>query len=432
MSIKKYLFVQVAAWGYEFSHKHGVEQIGGCPVQPIKPVFPAVTCTAQATFRTATLPAVHGMVGNGSWFDQLQKPLFWEQSSRLVEGRRIWDGYRTAGGKVGLAFIQQSLGEDADLVISPAPIHKHGGGMIMGCYSKPAGVVERMTAVVGRRFRLMDYWGPLSGPRGSEWIADAICALLDSPDAPDLLYTYLPALDYDLQRVGPDHPKSATALRAVQAEIGKLLRVATGKGYEVVCFGDYAIESVTHPPVLPNRALRKAGLFRTRDVAGRAYPDFYQSQAFVVCDHQVGTVYCPDSALVPQVATFLRELPGVEEVMDTTRQRETGVAHPNAGALVVVAEPGSWLAYPWWDSPKEAPDFATHVDIHNKPGFDPCELFFGGWNPFQVSIDTSKVRGSHGRADGDARAAAFLSTTSFDHTSLLELAESVAEKLKRQ
>jgi hypothetical protein len=35
------------------------------------------------------------------------------------------------------------------------------------------------------------------------------------------------------------------------------------------------------------------------------------------------------------------------------------------------------------------------VDIHNKPGFDPCELFFGRV-PWQVSTDPSRIGGTHG------------------------------------
>jgi hypothetical protein len=54
-----------------------------------------------------------------------------------------------------------------------------------------------------------------------------------------------------------------------------------------------------------------------------------------------------------------------------------------------------WFAYPWFDGPDEAPDYASHVDIHNKPGYDPCELYFG-WPPGTVSFDTRKIHGTHG------------------------------------
>ena len=73
-----------------------------------------------------------------------------------------------------------------------------------------------------------------------------------------------------------------------------------------------------------------------------------------------------------------------------------GLDHPNSGELILQAEPGAWFAYPWWLNPKEAPDYATHIDIHNKPGFDPCELFFG-WPPFRISTNTKRVGGTHGR-----------------------------------
>jgi hypothetical protein len=110
-------------------------------------------------------------------------------------------------------------------------------------------------------------------------------------------------------------------------------------------------------------------------------------------------------------------------------QRAAGIAHPNCGDLVLVAEPGVWFAYPWWTTRKSAPDYAGHVDIHNKPGYDPCELFFG-WPPISVSQDTTRIRGSHGR-NGPGRMAAMASTIPFPDPpkSLLELAEKVHQYL---
>ena len=34
------------------------------------------------------------------------------------------------------------------------------------------------------------------------------------------------------------------------------------------------------------------------------------------------------------------------------------------------------------------------MDIHNKPGYDPCELFFGRW--FNTSVEPARIKGSHG------------------------------------
>ena len=90
---------------------------------------------------------------------------------------------------------------------------------------------------------------------------------------------------------------------------------------------------------------------------------------------------------------------------------------------MLVAKPGCWFAYPWWEQGEKAPDYAAHVDIHNKPGYDPCELFFG-WPPFTVSVDTARIKGSHGRPGADRRVA-WLSTLKFERKprSLLDLAQ---------
>jgi hypothetical protein len=56
---------------------------------------------------------------NGLFFKDLRKVLFWEQSAALVEGPRIWDEFRARGGKVGMMFWQQSMGERVDLAVTP-------------------------------------------------------------------------------------------------------------------------------------------------------------------------------------------------------------------------------------------------------------------------------------------------------------------------
>ena len=421
--MKKVLVIQVAGLGYDFAARHGVCEIAGLALRPLRPVFPALTCTAQATLRTGLPPAAHGMVANGFFDAVLRKPHFWEQSSLLVQGPRVWDTFRARGGTVGLAFFQQSLGEDVDQLVSPAPVHTHGGGMIMGCVSKPEGLYARMARTEGGPFRLSRYWGPLASAKSSEWITDAVVGRLSAPDAPDLLFAYLPGLDYDLQRFGPDHAKSAKALAVVRGELERLFAAAQANGYEAAAFGDYAITEVTRGAVFPNRALRDAGLFRVRDVRGMSYPDFYQSRAFALVDHQVALVSCFDAAATPRVAEVLRALDGVAQVLDRSRQAAFGVDHPHAGELLLVAQPGAWFAYPWWQKACEAPDYAGHVDIHNKPGYDPCELFFGR-TPFRTCLDAARIKGTHGLADSGCDTA-FLSTHPFKCGTLMDFAFSL-------
>ena len=156
------------------------------------------------------------------------------------------------------------------------------------------------------------------------------------------------------------------------------------------------MEPVKRGAIFPNRRLREAGLFAHREIRGMAYTDFFTSRAFAVADHQARTSIAATPPRSRRRATALADLPGVAEVLDRAgagrpraRPREQRRSRARGGA-------GAWFAYPWFDK-KEAPDYASHVDIHNKPGYDPCELFFG-WPPGSVCLDTTKIRGSHGNA----------------------------------
>ena len=394
---KKLLVIQVAALGWELLRRHGKAAIAGLKFQPAGGVFPALTCSAQAAFRTAQPAAVHGMIANGLYFRPLHRTMFWEQSASLVEGSRIWDNFRSRGGKVSLLFWQQSLGENADCILSPAPIHKHHGGMIQDCYSQPADLYPRLCRTIGRQFNLMHYWGPLAGAKVGEWIAEATCRVLAVAPQNHLCLTYLPSLDYDLQRHPQDHPKNVKALQRIGQQLEIVCSAARRNEYEIIVFGDYAIvdTAVGDAAVFPNRALRQAGLLATRNVRGMVYSDFHAGKAMAMADHEIAHVYVKDSADIPRVRRVLEALPGVGQVLDRAAQAAAGIGHPNCGEFVLLAEPRRWMAYPWWQEDERGPDYAAHIDIHNKCGYDPCELFFG-WPPGTVSRNTSRVRGSHG------------------------------------
>jgi len=428
------LIVQVAGLGHDFFlRQNGGEAWEGLRFRPAASVFPALTCPVQASFRTASPPSSHGMVFNGVWSRELRRPLFWEQSSALVAGPRIWEdlfgvppsgglekapagtedrlkaGLRTKSKRVGMLFWQQGLGEDVDVLLSPAPIHKHRGGMIEDVYSRPPGLYAELIRRVGKAFKLMSYWGPLASAKSSQWIAAATTELMAMEDlAPDLLFTYLPHLDYTLLRDGPAAKKTPGVFFELIQLLGALRDAARRNGYQMVAFGDYAFADVSRP-IYPNRLLRERGLMATRDVRGRLYPDFHYSRAFTVVDHEIAHVYVRDAADVTIVAEALRGMDGVVEVLTGQAIAAAGIGHPNSGEVVLVAGDGCWFAYPWWTARREQPDYATHVDIHSKPGFDPCELFFGWPPPFAVSTDATRVKGSHGRI-GKGREIAWAAT----------------------
>jgi predicted AlkP superfamily pyrophosphatase or phosphodiesterase len=427
----KTLLIQVAALGHEFLRTHSPSaRMAELQFRSIRSVFPALTCSVQATMRTARPPASHGMVGNGFFSREFGRPFFWEQSASLVQGPRIWDAFRAAGHTVGVLFWQQSLGPQADLILSPAPIHKHHGGMIQDCFSRPAGLYERLCQSIGRPFNLAHYWGPRAGLKSSTWITRATAQVMDDP-APDLLLSYLPHLDYDLQRHGPDSPAATEAIDSLEECLIDLLAAAQRSGYRVLVFGDYAISPVSRP-IHPNRILREAGLFHTRLVKKMNYADLHTSAAFAVVDHQIAHVITHNQPTREQVRELFENTEGVRTVLGSEKKARMDIDHPRAGDLILTADPDAWFAYPWWTGEEKPPDYATHVDIHNKPGYDPGELFWGFW-PLSTSTDQSRIRGSHGLTGLSGTAATWASTFPLpqDPETFIDLAEMLGEMLCR-
>ncbi len=364
-------------------HQRAMTSLAKFTWRPMRPSFPAVTCSVQATLLSGTKPEDHGIVGNG-WFDRdTHEVKFWEQPDSLVQQPRIWDMFPRL--KTAVLFWQHSMFINAEIVITPRPIHAHHK-LIQWCYSKPPGYYEDLQSAIGD-FRLQNYWGPLAGIASSRWIANAAQATWRR-HKPNLMLVYLPHLDYSSQKLGPDQPE---ALREIDAVVGELL-AEFGKEASVIVCSEYSLTAV-NGALYPNRALRQAGLLRVREIAGREYLDFELSDAFAVVDHQIAHIYCKPDAIEAARAVL-------GEVEFTT------IAHPRAGELVAVAPRDKWFAYYWWNDWNKAPDFAHSVDIHRKPGYDPCELWFD-WPRTLRSLHPATgtkpelVRGSHGRVGDD-------------------------------
>ena len=370
--------------------------------KPLRPSFPAVTCSVQATFTTGTPPARHGIVANGFFDRDYLRVNFWEQSDRLVQGRKIWETARAKNRDFtcALLFWQNSIGSSADVVVTPAPIHKHDGGMIPNCYGRPAGLYDKLTGELGP-FDLMSYWGPMASVKSSRWIAAAAREVFEQL-SPTLLMVYLPHLDYPLQKFGPDALSIREEVKQVDQLVAEIRDWAAAGGAELVVLSEYAMTPVSGA-ILPNLLLRRAGLLEVREAGGLEYLDTAASKAFAVVDHQVAHVYARPDAL-GAARGALTAADGLQ-IAGEAEKSKLNVNHPRAGELIAIAKPDRWFAYYWWDDPAKAPDFARTVDIHRKPGYDPCELFI---DPAAraISMDTSLVKGSHGRpADEDGQMA---------------------------
>jgi predicted AlkP superfamily pyrophosphatase or phosphodiesterase len=363
-------------------------------LHPMRPSFPAVTCSMQATLLSGQPPSEHGILANGYFDRDTFEVKFWEQADALVQAPRLWDILKTKRPelKTTVLFWQNSMYIDSDIVITPRPLHLDSG-LVQWCYSKPAGLYEELACEIGR-FKLPSYWGPVAGLASSQWIARA-AQYTWRQHKPNLLLVYLPHLDYSSQKFGPDSPQAQQALREIDAIAGDLLREFCGSAAVIVC-SEYSLTPVSGA-IYPNRILREAGLLRVREIAGKEYLDFELSDAFAMVDHQIAHIFCK-----PQAVGMARDA-----LANTCPFDWVTIHHPRAGELIAVAPPDKWFAYYWWTDWNKAPDFAFFVDIHRKPGYDPCELWFD-WRRtarrFKPSTATNPllVKGSHGRVPANA------------------------------
>lgn len=399
--------------------------------RPIGAVLPAVTCSVQSTYLTGTLPAEHGIVGNGWYFRDLAEVSLWRQSNALVAGEKIWETAKKIDPAFTVAklFWWYNMYSTADIAVTPRPCYPADGRKIPDVYTNPPELRSRLQEQLGK-FPLFHFWGPTADIVSSRWIANC-ASYVEEHHHPTLALVYLPHLDYDLQRLGPNHPDIPAAVAEIDALCGELIAEARRDGRAVVVLSEYGITSVTGTVGI-NRALREAGLLAIRDELGRDMLDAGASAAFAVADHQIAHIYVKHFKDIAAVKTLIESLPGVDRVLDKAGQQAAGLDHANAGELVAISKSDRWFSYAWWLEEMKAPDYARTVDIHRKPGYDPLELFIDptiiapklkialkllkrktGLRTLMdvIPLDESLIKGSHGRAPDDPSMGPILITT---------------------
>lgn len=391
-------------------------------VRPLREVLPAVTCTAQASILTGKSPQEHGIVANGWLFRDTAEVRFWQQSNSLIQAEPIYTTARRVRKERGQSFRVAKLfwwfnqGADVDLSVTPKPYYAADGNKAFGIAGTPDGLTERLEKEVGT-FPFSTFWGPMAGLPCTNWIGQGAASVLKT-DKPDFTLVYLPHLDYDPQRKGPADANMPGLVKELDEACAPILDAAREVGARVWVVSEYGHGEATKP-VLINRVLREAGLLSVRKGPFGEILETFNSRAFGVCDHQIAHVYVKYQEDIPRVLDVLRGVPGVSKVLAGQSRAEIELNHPRSGEIIALSEHDSWFAYPFWLDDAVAPDYARTVDIHRKPGYDPCELFFdpklrapklraaqrllakklGFRTLFDViSLDASIVRGSHGLA----------------------------------
>jgi predicted AlkP superfamily pyrophosphatase or phosphodiesterase len=342
---------------------------------------------------------------------------FWKQSNRLVAGEKIWEGLRQRepGFTCAKMFWWYNMYSSADWSITPRPMYPADGRKIFDIYTHPDSIRTDIKQSSGE-FPFPSFWGPLAGIKSSQWIAES-AKWIERREQPTLNLIYLPHLDYNLQRLGPNDPAIKHDIGQIDAVVGDLIAFFHSRSVQVVLLSEYGITEVNRPVHL-NRVFRDKGWIAVREELGLELLDCGASRAFAVADHQVAHLYVNDRSLLSQVRSVVEQQAGVERVLGAEEQVGSGVNHARSGDLIAVADARSWFTYYYWLDDRRAPDFARCVDIHRKPGYDPLELFVDpsltlpklkiaatllrkklGFRTLMevIPLEASLVKGSHGR-----------------------------------
>ncbi len=363
----------------------------------MEPVFPAVTCTVQASILSGKYPNEHGIICNGLYDRNKREVSFWEQANSLVQAERVWDliKKKTPYSRSAVLFGQHAMYSNADLVVTPRPIHL-ADEMIMWCYSKPPGYYEELKSKFGE-FNLAHYWGPLASHESSDWIVKAALYTLEY-HRPHFMFTYIPHVDYSAQRFGKDSKAAQSDLKKADELVGTIVQKVKDLGVIdetlFIIFSEYPFNDVKGS-VPVNQKLRDESLLAIRNINGKDYLDLEYSTAFAMVDHQIAHIYVK-KGFEDKTRKVLENIDGVERVLNSVEKRELKVDHmERSGDFITISNRDKWFNYNWWYDNEKAPKFARTIDIHRKPGYDPLELYLDS-NSKTISQDTSLIRGSHG------------------------------------
>ncbi|MDB6036715.1 MAG: alkaline phosphatase family protein, partial [Verrucomicrobiales bacterium] len=311
----------------------------------IEPAFPAVTCTAQSNYLTGQLPSAHGVVANGWYHREMAEVQFWKQSNHLVSAPKIWNDLRAEyGSKFTCAklFWWYNMYASVDFSITPRPMYPADGRKVFDIYTHPLWLGEKLKSDLGD-FPFPAFWGPAAGIDSPQFSSDAVSKWIaasarwvEEKHSPTLSLIYLPHLDYNLQRKGPNDPAIARDVCQIDTIVGELLEFFKQRDVEPLILSEYGITPVDRAIHL-NRIFRKKNWIAIKTELGLELLDAGASKVFAVADHQIAHVYVNDLSLIEAVRETLEKVDGVQTVLGSKEKAAAGINHPRAGDLIAIA-----------------------------------------------------------------------------------------------
>ena len=108
-----------------------------------------------------------------------------------------------------------------DYSITPRPMYPADGRKVFDIYTAPFSIRPEIKKDLGE-FPFRNFWGPAAGIASSRWIAES-AKWIEERYQSDLTLIYLPHLDYNLQKLGPNHSGIAEDLSQLDRVVSDLI-----------------------------------------------------------------------------------------------------------------------------------------------------------------------------------------------------------------
>ena len=396
LEMKRICIINIAGLSRRLVSQHSglwVDSIVPAAGGAMRPTLPAVAASVQASMTTGREPGQHGVVAGGVFRRQSKQLSLSERSNTLLSKKRFWHARDLpAPPTVALVFWSNPLAGGGDIVLGASTYACQGETVS----HQPGGLYDRLAETCGA-FDCGSISGPTASWRGAEWIANAAGEIWRS-DRPDLMWVYMPGVDFELVRGGvvDNTASAAEALVAVDQWASQLADAVRADGGDVVVVSDGGYTDVSLA-ACPNLGLRDAGLLAVRETPDGMEVDIEASDAIALVDHQFAHLYCVDEAAADRAADALAGLDGIDAILPRSEVFCSGLGHDRAGERVAVARSDAWFAPRWRKSDEEG---------SNDGG--PATL---GYDPSGVGVEESAVRASRGRNDVSLEDSCFLAAT---------------------
>lgn len=365
----------------------GMQSLGLSP-HPMKPTFPALAPSVQASMTTGRPAGEHGVLGGSVYRREAGQISFCERSNTLLSCKRFWH-HKGLPRSPNVAMVNwaNALAGAAQEVV--------GCYVYQRCREAPAqlplGLYDQLVEVLGPPAGHTDPDAPTASWRASAWLAEAAREVW-TDHHPDLLWVTLPGLDMDLVRHGMDYPAFETLIELDKLAMMLVETVSDSRGTAMVVSDGpmVAVRRVARP----NYLLARAGLVKLCGCPLGPTIDLRGSSAFVLADHQVGRLFATDESIAAEAAAIVAEDPAIGLVSLAQPLVGAGPGLERAGELFVQAAPDAWCTYAWWGPEDPPPTTASSLDLSAKCGYDPCQLLGAGETG--INVDPHAVRASRG------------------------------------